>query len=136
MDIEKMFEASKELLEVGKEAQIKVTKEEANDEENNGKDPGELIGSGMEENTAESSSSPMTASSTPDTSKETFIKFRSIISEYLNEETFSIPEGPAQSVLSSYSLAGYLDHAVPTGKDIVITKLMQQCCFQLQELLK
>lgn len=69
--------------------------------------------------------------------KEAFSKFRAIVNEYLNGEmAISIPEGVVQSVLSSFSLAGYLDHAIPTGKDIIITKLLQQCCFQLQDLLR
>lgn len=132
MDMEKVFETSKGSLEMAKKSQESTKEASADDETSNDKESDALERSAEEE----LQTSQETASSTPDTSKEVFVKFRTIISEYLNGDACSIPEGPVQNVLSSYSLAGYLDHAVPTGKDIVITKLMQQCCFQLQEILK
>lgn len=68
--------------------------------------------------------------------KEILNQFRNLITDYLNGETVDPPDRLTQNVLSSYSLAGYLDHAVPLGKEIIVTKLLQQCCFLLQELLR
>jgi len=45
-------------------------------------------------------------------------------------------DGLTKGVLGSYSLAGYLDFAVPSGKEIIVTKLLQHCCFQLLDLLR
>lgn len=68
---------------------------------------------------------------------EVLTKFRAIIAEYLNGETvLDGLDNVTKDVLGSYSLAGYLDYAIPSGKEIVVTKLLQHCCFQIQDLLR
>ncbi|XP_046643927.1 pyridoxal-dependent decarboxylase domain-containing protein 1-like [Daphnia pulicaria] len=68
---------------------------------------------------------------------EVLTKFRAIIAEYLQgEKILDGLDGLTKGVLGSYSLAGYLDFAVPSGKEIIVTKLLQHCCFQLLDLLR
>jgi hypothetical protein len=60
-----------------------------------------------------------------------------LVSEYLNGETvLDGPDNMTKDVHGSYSLAGYLDYVIPSGKEIVVTKLLQHCCFQIHYLLR
>ena len=87
---------------------------------------------------------PPTESEENETSSVTLVKndnvvltrFRAIVAEYLNGEIVESLNGLTREILGSYSLAGYLDFAVPSGKEIIVTKLLQQCCFLLQDLLR
>lgn len=63
-------------------------------------------------------------------------RFRAIVTEYLNGDVVDNIDSLTKGVLGSYSMAGYLDFALPSGKEIIITKLLQQCCFLLQDLLR
>lgn len=67
---------------------------------------------------------------------EVFTKFQTIITEYLSSETIVSLDDVIKGVVSSYSMAGYLDFSIPSGKEIIVTKLLQQCCFLLQDLLR
>jgi len=65
-----------------------------------------------------------------------FIKFRQIMNEHLNGEIVDAPDSVTQSVLTSYTLAGYLDHAIPLSKELIIMKLHRDCCTTLLDLLR
>ena len=121
--MEEVFELAKESLASNSGA----SKEENISVEEN-------VSEGEEER--EVSASPPQLSNNNKSNKEVLDQFRALITDYLNGETIDPPDLLTQNVLSSYSLAGYLDHAVPSGKEIIITKLLQQCCFILQELLR
>ena len=69
-------------------------------------------------------------------SKETFTKFNAIIQGYLNGEELDQPEDSARSILSSYSLAAYLEHSFGVGRDVVITNLLSYCSSLLQTTLQ
>ncbi len=136
--MEDIFHSSKESLILGTEINHKSGTTEDGDESIPIKDD-PVDNEGLEAESSVTNSKPGTPTpgSVISSNREAFSKFRAIITDYLNgEAAVRIPDGVAQDILSSFSLAGYLDHAIPTGKDIVITKLMQQCCFQLQELLR
>jgi len=68
--------------------------------------------------------------------KANFIKFRQIMNEHLNGETVDAPDSVTQSVLTSYTLAGYLDHAIPLRKEVIVMKLHRDCCTTLLDLLR
>lgn len=110
MDIEEVYESSKELLNAsGKEGSDTEPILET-----------EEIGSTSVKN-----------------ANEVLTKFRAIIAEYLQGDTvLDGLDDVTKGVLGSYSLAGYLDYAIPSGKEIVVTKLLQHCCFQLQDFLR
>ena len=67
---------------------------------------------------------------------QVFHKFHQIVNEYLNGEDVEQPDGSIQNILSSYSLAAYLDHAIPHGKDEIVANLLSQCNSALQETLQ
>lgn len=106
--MEETFEASKELLDTGEKAEDEQPTPEL-----------------------QNTSSPSTRSDS-----DVLTKFRAIITEYLNGEVVDTLDSLTKGILGSYSLAGYLDFALPSGKEIIITKLLQQCCFLLQDLLR
>nr|CAH0105235.1 unnamed protein product [Daphnia galeata] len=116
MDMEEIFDSSKELLDTG----------EKDDKE-------------IEESTESASETKVidTSSISLKKDKEVLTQFRAIIAEYLHGEIIlDCLDGVTKGILGSYSLAGYLDFAVPSGKEIIVTKLLQHCCFQLLDLLR
>ena len=116
MDMEEIFDSSKELLDTG----------EKDDKE-------------IEESTESASETKIidTSSISLKKDKEVLTQFRAIIAEYLHGEIIvDCLDGVTKGILGSYSLAGYLDFSVPSGKEIIVTKLLQHCCFQLLDLLR
>lgn len=109
LDLEEIYESSKESWNIGE----KIEDEQAISEADN------------------TSSNPL---SNPNNIVLT--KFRTLVTEYLNGEIADSIDILTKGILGSYSLAGYLDFALPSGKEIIITKLLQQCCFLLQDLLR
>lgn len=109
-DIEEIFEASTELLDTGEKAEDDQPTSEP-------------------QNTSDSSSSTRN-------DNDVLTRFRAIVTEYLNGDIVDNVDSLTKGVLGSYSMAGYLDFALPSGKEIIITKLLQQCCYLLQDLLR
>ena len=73
----------------------------------------------VEENVSEGEEREVSTSSpqlSNNSNKEILNQFRALITDYLNGETIDSPDELTQNVLSSYSLAGYLDHAVPAAE--------------------
>ncbi len=111
--MQEIFESSKESLETSEK---EVDQQSLNE---------------SEQNTAVSATSVKN-----DNEVQLLTRFRAIVAEYLNGEIVDSLDGLTREILGSYSLAGYLDFAVPSGKEIIVTKLLQQCCFLLQDLLR
>jgi len=116
--MEELIESSIEVMNIDESEESKESKEESNSE-----------------NVQEESSREEIEAVLPP-QKTNLIKFRQIINEHLNGETVDAPDGVTQSVLTSYTLAGFLDHAVPLSKDVIITKLHRDCCTSLLDLLR
>lgn len=70
----------------------------------------------------------------PTPQKNAVHKFQDYIWENLNERPHESIDDVIKTVLGSYSLAGYLDHVLPTGKEIIITKLLKECSHLMQDL--
>jgi len=118
MDLEEIFDSSKELLDTGEKEDVNTIKEPT-------------LEPVLESEDIDTSSTSLKKEN------EALTQFRAIITEYLHgENILDGLDGLTKEILGSYSLAGYLDFAVPSGKEIIVTKLLQQCCFQLLDLLR
>lgn len=122
------------IQEIDAEQNDSLTVAEENDPETTAKENSpETI---VEENNPEVVGKDVSTNKSIQTQKSDFVKFRQIMNEHLNGETVEVPDGVIQSVLTSYTLAGYLDHAVPLSKELIVMKLHRDCCTTLLDLLR
>ena len=118
--MEEIFESSKESLD--------LTTEKIN--ETDEADQSTAVSDETQISTVDVGGSPVK------TENQVLKRFRTIVSEYLNGEVVENLDVVTREILGSYSLAGYLDFAMPSGREIIVTKLLQQCCFLLQDFLR
>lgn len=113
LDMEEVFRTSQEFL--------------SNVEDSKSPSPIEI-----DENNCESGTESI--EKVPEVQKNAVHKFQDYILENVNERPHESIDDVIKTVLGSYSLAGYLDHVLPTGKEIIITKLLKECSHLMQEL--